>query len=131
MELLFDETYTSKDGQESSRNIWYGSVDFNKEGEYGAVLNLRDSLRDELCKKIKNDLSNNSGASPTETNWYFYGCGVGKEAVGKEAILPAIMVRNKVGKFVANISVCDYDFSVGIDAIISFKASLENSLNIS
>ena len=130
MKLLYDEIYTSKDGQETSRNIWYGSGDITKEGEYGMVLDLNESLKDELCKIIRNDLSKTAGAPPTETNWYFYGHGITKESIGKAAILPAIMVQNKAGKFVINISVSDYDFSVSIDAIISFKADLEKCLNV-
>ena len=130
MKLLSDETYASKDGLETSRNIWYGSADITAEGEYGTVLALKDSLMDELCGKIMDDLNSNPNAPPTETNWYFYGHGITKETIGKEAILPAIMVRNKKGKFVANISVCDYDFCVSIDAIIPFKANLESRLNM-
>ena len=120
MELLYDETYTSNDGMQASRNIWYGSADIISQGEHGPVIKLGDNLRDALCEIIKSDLSKNVDVCPTETNWYFYGHGINKESVGGK-ILPAIMVREKAGEYIVNFSLTDYDFAMSIDKVISFK----------
>ena len=128
MELLYDETYTSSDGLQKSRNIWYGSADIIADGEHGPVIKLNDNLRDAMCKTIKNDLSRNVGDCPTETNWYFYGRGITKEAVGSN-ILPAIMVRKKAGEFIVNFSLTDYDFAMSIDKVISFKNDFTHCLS--
>ena len=128
MEFLADETYTSSDGQQTSRNIWYGSADITTKGEFGMVIKLNDDLKYSLCKIISDDLNKNAGIVPTETNWYFYGSGITKESIGNN-ILPAIMIRKKAGEFVSNISVNDYDFSISIDAIVSFKKDFEHCLH--
>ena len=129
MELLYDETYTSSDGLQTSRNLWYGSADIISEGEHGPIIKLSDNLRDDMCKTIKNDLSKNVDACPTETNWYFYGRGITKEAVGSN-ILPAIMVREKAGEFIVNFSLTDYDFFMSIDKIIPFKRDFVRCLSV-
>jgi hypothetical protein len=41
---------------------------------------------DELCDIIKNDFSKNAANPPTETNWYFYGSTVTKDAIGDSVV---------------------------------------------
>lgn len=62
MKILFDETFTSTDGKQTSRNIWYGYAEIS----WGVCEN---NFMDNLCKIIKNDLSKNTSNTPTETNW--------------------------------------------------------------
>ena len=127
MELLYDETYTSSDGLQTSRNIWYGSLDIVEAGAHGPVIKLCDGLRDFMCETIKNDIKS-VDVCPTETNWYFYGPGVTKEHVGGKN-LPAIMVREKAGEFIVNISLTDYDFAMSIEKVVLFKKGLLHSLS--
>ncbi|MCL2360854.1 MAG: hypothetical protein FWC73_03445 [Defluviitaleaceae bacterium] len=124
MKVLFDETYPSKDGKETSRNLWYGYADFSAQHEYGKIITLNEDMIQSLCGIIKNDLTM---ASSTETNWYFYGDYVSKDAIG-DSIRPTIMIREKAGKFTVNFSISDYDFAVNIDAILEYKADLERHL---
>ena len=35
MEFLCEETFTSEDEKQKSRNLWYGSAGITAEGEYG------------------------------------------------------------------------------------------------
>lgn len=127
MQKLYDETYTSDDGLRRSRNIWYGSVDITTKGEHAIVIKLDDDLRDLLCKTVKNDLASNIDLPPTETNWYFYGSGVTADDIGGN-LLPAIMIREKDGQFITNISISDHDFALNIDRILAFKIDFENHL---
>ena len=127
MKILFDETHTSNDGKHTSRNIWYGYADLSVDAEYGKIIELSEDFRDHLCELIKKDLSENKANSPTETNWYFYGSTVTKDAIG-DSIRPTIMVREKSDEFVTNINISDYDFAVNLDAILSFKMDFEKRL---
>ena len=128
MKLLCEETFSSKDEKQRSRNIWYGSADITSEGEYGTVIKLNDNIRDSLFEIIKKDLSKTYDNPPTETNWYFYGSGITEESIGSN-ILPAIMVRERAGVFISNFSISDHDFATNLDAIISFKTDFENYLS--
>jgi hypothetical protein len=127
MKVLFDETYASNDGKQSSRNIWYGYADITVDGEYGKVISLNEDLMARLCEIVKNDLSKNKPQTPTETNWYFYGDAVTQDAIG-DNIRPTIMVREKSGEFITNFNISDHDFAVNIDAILSFKKDFEKRL---
>ena len=127
MKILFDETYTSTDGERSSRNIWYGYADITVAGEYGVSIQLNEDFMEELCEIIRNDLSKNTIDAPTETNWYFYGSTVSQDAIG-DKIRPTIMVRERSGNFITNFNISDHDFAVNIDAILLFKADLEKRL---
>jgi hypothetical protein len=127
MKVLFDETYASNDGKQSSRNIWYGYANITVEGEYGKVISLNEDLMDHLYEIVKNDLSKNNPHTPTETNWYFYGDSVTQDAIG-DNIRPTIMVREKSGEFITNFNISDHDFAVNIDAILSFKKDFEKRL---
>ncbi|EKN70912.1 hypothetical protein BABA_03584 [Neobacillus bataviensis LMG 21833] len=124
MKILFDETYTSNEGKRASRNIWYGDADISVDGKYGKTINLNEDFMNNLCERIKNDLSKNAANAPTETNWYFYGSGVTKEAIG-DNIRPTIMVRERSDEFITNFNISDHDFAVNIDAILLFKADFE------
>ena len=128
MKILFDETFTSNDGKQKSRNIWYGYADISVEGMYGKSIKLTEDFMDQLCEIIKKDLSTNKGNAPTETNWYFYGSAVTQDAIG-DNIRPTIMVREKSGMFITNFNISDHDFAVNIDAILLFKANLEKRLS--
>jgi len=128
MEVLFDETFTSDDGQLSSRNIWYGYANISVDGEYGKDIKLDEALIDELCGIINNDLSGNAVNAPTETNWYIYGDAVVQDAIG-DSIRSTIMVRERSGEFVTNFNISDHDFAVNIDAILLFKADFEKRLS--
>jgi len=125
MKILFDETYDSNDGKQTSRNIWYGYADIYVDSEYGKDIRLNESLMNNLCEIIKNDLSKN--AAPTETNWYFYGSAVNQDAIG-DNIRPSIMIRERSGDFITNFNISDQDFAVNIDAILLFKADFEKRL---
>lgn len=127
MKILFDETFTSNDGKRSSRNIWYGYAEISVDGAYGKNIKLTDDFMDHLCEIIKNDLSNNAANTPTETNWYFYGSAVTKDAIG-DNIRPTIMVRERSNEFITNFNISDHDFAVNIDAILLFKADFEKRL---
>ncbi|MFS0862056.1 hypothetical protein [Fredinandcohnia sp. 179-A 10B2 NHS] len=127
MKILFDETFTSDDGKQSSRNIWYGYADISVESEYGRTIKLTEDFMNTLCEIIKNDLSKNAASRPTETNWYFYGSSVTQDAIG-DNIRPTIMVREKSDEFITNFTISDHDFAVNIDAILSFKADFEKRL---
>lgn len=127
MEKLFDETYTSEDGKEASRNIWYGYAEMSVDGEYEKILSLNDHLMDDFCKIIKNNLSETTTPEPTETNWYFYGSVTSKNAIG-DKIRPSIMVREKDGVFVVNCNISDHDFALNIDNILTFKTDFEKRL---
>ena len=127
MEMLFDETYTSSDGELASRNIWYGYAEILVDGEYGKDIFLNEGLMDTLCKIVKKDLSAKVSPTPTETNWYFYGSAVTQDAIG-DSIRPTIMVRHRAGEFISNFCISDHDFAVNIDAILSFKGDFENRL---
>ena len=127
MKILFDETYTSNDGKRASRNIWYRDADISVDGEYGKTINLNEDFMNNLCEIIKNDLSTNAVNTPTETNWYFYGSAVTKDAIG-DNIRPTIMVRERSDEFITNFNISDHDFAVNIDAILLFKADLEKRL---
>ena len=127
MKILFDETYTSNDGKRASRNIWYRDADISVDGEYGKTINLNEDFMNNLCEIIKNDLSKNAANGPTETNWYFYGRDVTKDAIG-DNIRPTIMVRERSDEFITNFNISDHDFAVNIDAILLFKADLEKRL---
>ena len=129
MELLYDETYTSSDGKRTSRNIWYGNADMTFEGQYGKEIKLTNDLKADICNQIKNDLSNNQNKPVTETNWYFYGNGVTVDLIGS-CILPAVMIRERNGEFICNISIRDHDFAVNLDTILAFKLDLTNYLMI-
>lgn len=128
MEVLFDETFTSDDGQLRSRNIWYGYANISADGEYGKEIKLDEALMVELCGIIENDLSGDAANAPTETNWYFYGDAVVQDAIG-DNIRSTIMVRERSGEFVTNFNTSDHDFAVNIDAILSFKADFEKRLS--
>ena len=128
MEFLCEETFTLEDEKLKSRNLWYGSAGITAEGEYGTVIKLNDDIRNSLCETIKKDLSKADDAPPTETNWYFYGSGMTVESIGSN-ILPAIMVRERAGGFVCNISISDHDFCTNLDAVVSFKSDFENYLS--
>ena len=123
---LFDETYSSNDGKQKSRNIWYGYFDISVDGEYGKVIRLDDHIMDTLCGIIKNDLLANNN-TPDKTNWYFYGSVVTQDAIG-ENIRSSIMVRERNGEFVTNFNISDCDFALNIDAILSFKTKFEKRL---
>ena len=127
MKILFDETYTSDDGKYSSRNIWYGYADISVDGQHGKTIKLNEDFMVQLCDLVKNDLSNNTENVPTQTNWYFYGSAVTKDAIG-DNIRPTIMVRKKSGQFTTNLNISDHDFAVNIDAILLFKADFEKRL---
>lgn len=127
MKILFDETYTSNDGERTSRNIWYGDADVFVDDEYGKKINLNEDFMDDLCKIIKNDLSKNAANKATETNWYFYGGGVTQDSIGDKN-LPAIMVRERSGEFITNFNISDHDFALNIDAILLFKADFGKRL---
>jgi hypothetical protein len=127
MKILFDETYTSDDGKYSSRNIWYGYADISVDGQHGKTIKLNEDFMVQLCELVKNDLSNNTENVPTQTNWYFYGSAVTKDAIG-DNIRPTIMVREKSGEFITNFNISDHDFAVNIDAILLFKADFEKRL---
>ena len=127
MKILFDETFTSTDGKQTSRNIWYGYAEISVDGEYGKNIELTNNLMDSLCEIIKNDLSKNTSDTPTETNWYFYGSTVTQDAIG-DKIRPTIMVREKSGEFITNFNISDHDFAVNIDAILLFKQDFEKRL---
>jgi len=131
MKVLFDETYPSSDGKQSSRNIWYGYADISVDDEYGKIIKPDNDFMVCLCDIIKNDLSqnNNNANPPTETNWYFYGSTVTQDAIS-ENIRPSIMVREKSGEFITHINFSDHDFAVNIDAILSFKKDFEKRLNV-
>ena len=128
MEILFDETFASDDGQRTSRNIWYGYANISVDGEYGKDIRLNEDLMDKLCELIENDLSKNAAHASTETNWYFYGDAVAQDAIG-DNIRPTIMVRERSGEFVTNFNFSDHDFAVSIDAILLFKADFEKRLS--
>lgn len=127
MKILFDETYTSDDGKYSSRNIWYGYADISVDGQHGKTIKLNEDFMVHLCDLVKNDLSKNAENVPTQTNWYFYGSAVTKDAIG-DNIRPTIMVREKSGQFTTNFNISDHDFAVNIDAILLFKADFEKRL---
>ena len=127
MNMLFEETFASSDGKRTSRNIWYGSVDITSDGEYGIEIKLVEDLKYALCQVIKSDLSKNADNPPTETNWYFYGSEMTQESIGSN-VLPAIMVRERDGRFITNFSISDHDFAVNIDTVVSFKSDFENYL---
>ena len=126
MERLYDETYASKDGARTSRNIWYSQLDLTEKGEYGQVVKLDGDLLSAIALTVRNDLQQNQ-ESPSETNWYFYGKGVERESIGK-CLLPAVMVREKQGGFLAHVSISDHDFALNIDKVVSFKNALESEL---
>ena len=90
-------------------------------------LSLMKILWINLCELIKNDLSKNAANAPTETNWYFYGSAVTKDAIG-DNIRPTIMVRERSDEFITNFNISDHDFAVNIDAILLFKADFEKRL---
>ena len=123
---LFDETYSSNDEKQRSRNIWYGYLDISIDGEYGKVIKLDDFIMNTLCEIIKNDLLT-SDNTPDETNWYFYGSTVTQDAIG-DNIRPSIMVREKNKEFIINFNISDCDFALKIDAILSFKTKFEKRL---
>jgi hypothetical protein len=127
MKILFDETFTSADGKQASRNIWYGYADISVDGEYGKNIRLNEDFMDNLCEIIKNDLTKNAANAPTETNWYFYGSAVTQDAIG-DNIRPTIMVRERSDEFITNFTISDHDFAVNIDAILLFKADFEKRL---
>ncbi|PLS01960.1 hypothetical protein CVD27_22870 [Neobacillus cucumis] len=127
MKILFDETYTSNDGKYTSRNIWYGYADISVDGQHGKTIKLNEDFMVQLCELIKNDLSKNAANEPTQTNWYFYGSAVTKDAIG-DNIRPTIMVRKKSDEFISNFNISDHDFAVNIDAILLFKADFEKRL---
>ena len=127
MKILFDETFTSEDGKRASRNIWYGYADITVEGRYGKSIKLSEEFMDNLCEIIKKDLSHDAAKAPTETNWYFYGSAVTKDAIG-DSVRPTVMVRERSGEFITNFTISDHDFAVNIDAILLFKADFEKRL---
>ncbi|KRF10035.1 hypothetical protein ASG89_00335 [Paenibacillus sp. Soil766] len=127
MEILFDETYASEDGKKASRNIWYGYADMSVDGEYGKELNLNENLMEDLCRKIRNNLSESTTPTPTETNWYFYGNSTTQDAVG-DSIRPTIMVRERAGLFVINFNMSDHNFAINLDDILVFKTNFEKRL---
>ncbi|MTT32064.1 hypothetical protein GMB86_08600 [Terrilactibacillus sp. BCM23-1] len=127
MKILFDETYASNDGKQASRNIWYGDADIYVDGEYGKVIGLNESLMNNLCEIIKNDLSKNAAHAPTETNWYFYGSAVTQDDIGDNS-RSTIMVRERSGEFISNFNISDHDFALNIDAILLFKEDFEKRL---
>jgi len=127
MNVIFDETYTSSDETQTSRNIWYGYADFSIDS-ISKEINSNDNLLDYLCKIITYDLSNSIPPRPTLTNWYFYGNKTTKDAIG-DRIRPTIMVREKSGTFIVNFTISDFDFAMNIDLILSFKEALEHRLN--
>jgi|GEM_PF-924364 len=128
MKILFDETYPSSDGSIASRNIWYGYADISVDDQYRKTIKLSEEFVINLCQIIKNDLAYKSDNPPTETNWYFYGNSTTKDAIG-DLIRPTIMIREKSGGFIANFSISDYDFARNIDAIVSYRVSLEEKLS--
>ena len=127
MILLCEETFVSSDGQQTSRNLWYGSADMTVQGEYGKHIKLNTDLRNDICTAIKNDLSTIVDKSPTETNWYFYDSEMTQALIGSN-ILPVIMVREKAGAFISNFSISDHDFAVNIDEILMFKSDFDHFL---
>ena len=127
MKILFDETYTSNDETQSSRNIWYGYADISVQGEYGMDIKLDDALIENLCKLIMHDLSAKADNPPTETNWYFYGSTTSQDAIGDD-VRSIIMVRERDGQFTINCNISDHDFAVNLDSIISFRADFEKRL---
>ncbi|EKN70944.1 hypothetical protein BABA_03744 [Neobacillus bataviensis LMG 21833] len=127
MKILFDETFTSSDGNRRSRNIWYGYADISVDGEHGKSMKLTEDFMDYLCEIIINDLSKNAANAPTETNWYFYGSTITQDAIG-DKIRPTIMVRERSNEFLTNFNISDHDFAVNFDAILSFKADFEKRL---
>lgn len=124
MEILYDETYASSDGSQTSRNIWFGYADITVDGEHSKLIMLSDEFMDELCKTTKGSFK----AGPTETNWYFYASTVTKDAIG-DSIRPSIMIRERDGKYIVHFNFSDYDFALNIDAILMYKAGLEKRLN--
>ena len=94
---------------------------------YGKSIKLNEDFMNNLCEIIKNDLSTNPANAPTETNWYFYGSAVTKDAIG-DNIPPTIMVRERSDEFITNFNISDHDFAVNIDAILLFKADFEKRL---
>lgn len=127
MKILFDETYYSNDGKQASRHIWYGDADIYVDGEYGKVIGLNESLINNLCEVVKNDLLKNAAHAPSETNWYFYGSAVTQEDIGDNS-RSTIMVRERSGEFTTHFNISDYEFAVNLDAILSFKADFEKRL---
>lgn len=127
VEILFDETFAAGDGSRASRNIWYGYLGLSVDGEYGKDIRLTGDLMDTLCDAIRENLSGAKTPAPTETNWYFYGDAVAKDAIGDD-IRPTIMVRAKDGAFLVHINLSDHDFAVHIDAVQSFQGALERRL---
>ncbi|MDR2834515.1 MAG: hypothetical protein LBV67_12455 [Streptococcaceae bacterium] len=125
MEILFDETFQSPNGQKNSRNIWYGYLNMSTDGEFGKILKLDDELITLLVSKIHENLKEDKTA--TETNWYFYGDTTTKDAIG-DVIRPTIMIRERNGVFVTNFVFADMDFALQLDKIMSFKIALESAL---
>ncbi len=124
MKIRFDEIYASNNGERSSRNIWYEDAPFSADGEYGKVIQLNEDVMVKLSNIIENDLSGVNTHPPTETNWYFYGDTVTKDAMG-DGIRPSIMVREKSGKFITHFNMSDHDFAINIDAILLFIDGLK------
>jgi hypothetical protein len=124
---LYDETYPSDDGKQASRNIWYADADIYVDGKYGKVIGLNESLINNLCEIIKNDLSKNAAHTATETNWYFYGSDVTLKDIGDNS-RATIMVRERSGEFITNFNISDQDFALNIDAILLFKSNFEKLL---
>ena len=127
MEKLFDETYTSEDKTQVSRNIWYGYIELYKEATYGKEIILNDDIIDTIVKVIKSDISQDKTPLPTETNWYIYGKTLTKDAI-EDTIRPSIMIREKNDQFLVHCNISDQDFALSIDNILLFKSNLEKQL---
>lgn len=125
MEKLFDETFACEDI--ACRNIWYGYIEFYRDGEYGKEIILDERLSNNICATVQGNLSEDMKPIPTQTNWYLYGKTTAEDAIG-DHVRPTIMIREKAGSFSTHINISDHDFAVNLDAVLAFKSDLENRL---
>ena len=127
MDKLFDETFSFEDNV--SRNIWYGYIELYRDAEYGKEILLNESLLNDICEIVENNLSEDIKPIPTETNWYLYGKTVTSDAI-EDSVRPNIMIREKLGIFLVHCNISDNDFAVNIDKILKFQSDLERNLII-